>query len=213
MPSPCEVLPEQPAPMIQMDGQPLPRPSVTRVIPVVAGSLFAGLLLIALGCTPLFRPASAKGASATEQPIVVQSPRREDSQASPVQTTVIAANSSSKPAVATAAPVAPRTGESGTHGFRIDCDPAHAGDQADARRPETVALQGIMNGQSSKAALLDGALYREGDRFGSSVCPWTVAMIDVASVRIEKTFGDRTCGVTITFSREKTQTAQRASMN
>jgi uncharacterized protein CbrC (UPF0167 family) len=60
-----------------------------------------------------------------------------------------------------------------------------------------------MAGRNNKAALLDGVLYREGDRFGSAVCPWTIAMIDAASVRIEKAFGDRTCGVTIRYQTDK----------
>lgn len=206
MPSPCEVV-EAP---VHLD-LPVMRSEARshRAIPALVGSVFAGLLLIALGCTPLFKPASAKAAA--EQPTIVQA--RSDA---PAGLVVSGSSAAATPAKAATPALSPRSEDAGPaslvdHRFVINCLPEHEGFDSSAARPESVALQGIMSGQSSRAALLDGALYREGDRFGSSVCPWTVAMIDVASVRIEKTIGDRTSGVTITFSREKTQAAQRAS--
>lgn len=223
MPSPCEVVPESaefvvvssPTAMT-MRGMP------SKLIPAVAGSAFAGILLVVLGCTPMFKPATAQAQA--QQPTIVKAqsdslPKTATSAASTKSksgaTIVNAASPSNSTVVVKAASgsikrdAAIASSGDTAHSFTIDCNPAHENEDAVATRPERVALQGIMAGHSSKAALLDGVLYREGDRFGSRICPWTVAMIDVASVRIEKAFGDRTCGVTIRFQQDNA--AQRTS--
>lgn len=240
MPSPCEVVPES-AEFVLVQS---PTPTASRgmpgkLIPAIAGGTFAGLLLIVLGCTPLFKPAAAQ-AEAQQATIVRAAPSsaavktqkgsadsKAKSPTSDPNATVIASSTSGSASASAstsaggvttiASASSKRGGVSATEGdnphrFTIDCNPLHANEESSAARPENVALQGIMAGQTSRAALLDGVLYREGDRFGSRVCPWTIAMIDVASVRIEKAFGDRTCGVTIRFQQEKNgSTRQQAS--
>jgi hypothetical protein len=59
-----------------------------------------------------------------------------------------------------------------------------------------------MAGKNTRTALLNGVLYREGDHFGSTVCPWTIATIEPSCVRLEKAFGDRTCGVTLALKKQ-----------
>lgn len=235
MPSPCEFVPEQDAEVIHYGQAELPpqRGSATRVIPAVVGGLFAGLLLVGLGCTPLFKPQASKArpesgtivtasraAGSIDGVLVVggqasKAPARESAMPTPgadadaTSDIVVAAPSSSAaivsgvPAIASSASTAsssaaPAAASMDSHRFAVICDPPHGREDRSVARPETVTLQGIMvAGQSSKAALMNGTLYREGDRFGSALCPWTVAMIDAAGVRIEKAFGDRVCGVTI----------------
>lgn len=193
-----------------------PRPTFPhRVIPAIVGGVFAGLLLIGLGCTPLFkaersRPTAESGmiVHAKGQTKAVVDGGSVDN-ASPASSATTSAANSRSPSAASSAGTptlasssagtggAGSSGLSATHSFSVRCEPAHGQEDPRTPRPETVALQGIMAGKNARTALLNGTLYREGDHFGSSACPWTVAMIDPVSVRIEKAFGDRTCGVTI----------------
>lgn len=198
-----------------------------RVIPAVIGGVFAGLLLVGLGCTPLFKPEGSR--AAPEQGTIVQGKAGAIKSASNPSlvleanptgvVTSDAPSAQSKPSsvspsaggTSTLATSSSRrggavAGDSDSHRFMIVCDGTHAPQTADAARPETVVLQGIMAG-SRKAALLDGVLYREGDVFGSTVCPWTIAMIDARSVRIEKAFGDRTAGVTLHWQSDAAATS------
>jgi hypothetical protein len=211
------------------------QPSVLahRVIPAVVGGVFAGLLLVGLGCTPLFKPQSAK--AAPEQGTIVQgkagaySPKPKSDGSVPDanpsgavmvsgQTTAAAAPASKQAPSAGVSTIAASSsrrgglvaGDPSKHRFTINCEPAHGSDPANTPRPESASLQGIMAG-SKKAALLDGVLYREGDAFGSGLCPWTIATIDARSVRIEKVFGDRTAGVTIHWQNDKPATASTSA--
>jgi hypothetical protein len=217
MPSPVEFVPEPAAEVVVVDDTPLPpQPRLTahRIVPALAGGVFAGLLLVGLGCTPFFTPQKAR--PVPELPTIVNSAYGDDdagsrfarvterpAAASP--TVVQAAAPAAAPAAASAARE-PATSSSygGTipperapNRFSIACDPPHSGEGSHEPGPETAVLQGIMAAAASKAVLINGVLYREGDLFGASACPWRVAKIDPAWVRFEKTFGDRVCGVTV----------------
>jgi hypothetical protein len=175
-------------------------------------------MLVGLGCTPLFR---AGQSNAPQQPTIVhrtgsagQNVAQRPAAASPAAASSTSSAASSKansskttPAGAQPLPDASKTASNATrHSFSIQCDPAHESGDASAHGPENVALTGIMAGRTNRAALLNGAVYREGDRFGPAECPWTVATIEPTSVRLEKTFGDRTCGVTIHWQNADEQT-------
>jgi hypothetical protein len=206
----------------QIDLTNLPSPSSSssrvphRVIPAIVGGVFAGLLLVGLGCTPFFKDKSqasaesgmivhargepetvvdggiVEGATPTSSADATAGASSSSSSSTPSGTPTIAASSAKRGGIAPSA-----SGEASAHSFSINCNPTHGEEDQTSARPETVALQGIMAGRTSKTALLGGVLYREGDRVGSTACPWTVAMIEPSRVRIEKAFGDRTCGVTI----------------
>ena len=216
MPSPVEFVPEPAAEVVVVDETPLPPPprlTAHRIVPALAGGVFAGLLLVGLGCTPFFTPQKAR--VAPELPTIVNSAYRDDFAEKPFGRPAAAQPPSTEAAqVVAPAPVpaasstASADHSSATYGgsipvasppnrFIISCDPPHAGEDRNAPRPETAILQGIMAAAANKAVLIDGVLYREGDPFGASACPWRVAKIDPAWVRFEKTFGDRVCGVTI----------------
>jgi hypothetical protein len=199
-----------------------------RVIPAIAGGLFAGLLLVGLGCTPLFSgQKSHKFAAETgqvvhagSQTIKKTSPAVDSAVQTPAATSAAAPEKAGTPATsmsaaatgmvtpaATSAARGPEAVKSpaGSHSFRIQCGDEHAKADSTAPRPETVSLQGIMAGRNSRTALLNGVLYREGDVFGAAACPWTIAMIEPARVRLEKAFGDRVCGVTIALQDSSAQ--------
>jgi hypothetical protein len=210
----------------QVDLANLPSPSSSsssrvphRVIPAIIGGVFAGLLLVGLGCTPFFKDKRSQafaesgmivharggpetvvdggiveGAAPASSADATAGASSSSSSSTPSGMPTIAASSAKRGGIAPSA-----SGESSAHSFSINCNPTHSEEDQASPRPETVALQGIMAGRTSKTALLGGVLYREGDRFGSTTCPWTVAMIEPSRVRIEKAFGDRTCGVTINW--------------
>jgi hypothetical protein len=211
VPSPVEVATLTPEQALAK-AMKLPRPASMRhrVIPAVVGSVFASVMLVGLGCTPLFR---AGQSNAPEQATIVhrsdsaggkvaqRAATSSDPTQSPSPSSVAsskAASGKSAPSAAHPSPAEPaKAGVATRHSFSVKCDPAHEAGDASAHGPETVTLTGIMAGRTNRAALLNGAVYREGDRFGSGTCPWTVAAIEPTSVRLEKTFGDRTCAVTI----------------
>jgi len=63
--------------------------------------------------------------------------------------------------------------------------------------PDTLDVQGIMNGSQNKAALVDGKLYRVGDRMGAQELQWTVAKIDDTSVTMQREQNNRVFAVTV----------------
>lgn len=81
--------------------------------------------------------------------------------------------------------------------IRLTCTAGHDDIDLSAPKPDSAKLQAIMNGRKSRSALIEGQIYKEGDRFGASECTWTVAHIDAASARLEKAQIDRTFAVTL----------------
>jgi len=63
--------------------------------------------------------------------------------------------------------------------------------------PDTLDVQGIMNGSKNKAALVEGRLYRVGDRMGAQDREWTVASINESSVTMQREHNNRVFAVTV----------------